>query len=64
MTGLMAISNIPFIPADAVGHGLRNVFTGMPHQMLSHVEFSGSAENKALIIKRGIRKPFLAIING
>jgi hypothetical protein len=58
MTGLMTQRNVPCIPADAVEHGLRNVFTGMPHQMLRNVEFSGAAEHKASIGEGGERKLF------
>lgn len=54
----MAKGKVFFIPADAVEHGLRNVLTGMPHQMLRNVELSGSAEHKTSITTGGERKSF------
>jgi len=58
MSGLMAEKNVPFIPADAVQEGLRNVLTGKSHQMLRNIAFSGWAEHKASITEGGQRKPF------
>ena len=58
MAQVAAELKIPFIAADAVEHGLRNVFTSEPHQMLRDIEFSGSAEHKASITEGGERKPF------
>lgn len=58
MSALTAERHVTFIPADAIAEGLRNVFTGMPAQMLRHIELSGSAEHKASITEGGERKPF------
>lgn len=57
MSGLLA-KNIPFIPADAIEHGLRNVLTGKPHQLLRNIEITGSAEHKTSIDGGGERKSF------
>lgn len=57
MSVLIAKKNIPFIPADAVEAGLRNVLTSKPHQMLRNIEFSGWAEYKASLTEGGERKP-------
>jgi hypothetical protein len=46
MTGLAAKKGIQFIAADAVGHGVRNLLTGEPHQMLRDIEIHGSATRK------------------
>jgi hypothetical protein len=58
MAGLVADKHVQFVAADAVEHGLRNVLTGQPHQMLKNIEFTGSAEHKASFTGGGIRKPF------
>jgi hypothetical protein len=58
LSGLQAKKNVAFIPADAVEEGLRNVLTGIPHQMLRDIEFSGSAEYKTSITEGGERKSF------
>lgn len=58
MSGIASNKTIPFITADAVEHGIRNVLTGEPHQMLRHVELSGSAEYKATITDGGQVKTF------
>jgi hypothetical protein len=58
MSGLVAERHITFIAADAVEHGMRNVLTGEPHQMLRDIEFSGSAEHKSSFTEGGERKPF------
>lgn len=58
MSGLAKELGIAFIAADAVEHGMRNVFTGEPHQMLRNIEFTGSAEWKASITEGGERRPF------
>ncbi len=58
MSGLASERHIAFIAADAVEHGLRNVLTGEPHQMLRNIEFSGSAEHKTSITEGGGRTPF------
>jgi hypothetical protein len=58
MSALVAERKVQFIPADAVEHGLRNVLTGEPHQMLRHIELSGQAEYKTTITEGGEMKPF------
>lgn len=58
MSSLVGEKSIQFIAADAVEHGLRNVLTGEPHQMLRDIEISGSAEWKASFTEGGERKPF------
>ncbi len=58
MSALMVEKHTTFIPADAIAEGLRNVFTGLPHQMLRNIELSGSAEHKTSITKGGARKSF------
>lgn len=58
MAGLAKEKGIAFIAADAVEHGIRNVLTGEPHQMLRDIEITGSAEWKASFTDGGERKPF------
>ncbi len=58
MSGLAKEKGITFIAADAVEHGLRNVLTGEPHQMLRDIEFTGSAEWKTSITEGGARQQF------
>ena len=58
MSGLAKERGIAFVAADAVEHGMRNVLTGEPHQMLREIELSGSAEWKTSITEGGERKPF------
>lgn len=58
MLRLAAERKVQFIAADAVAHGLRNVLTGEPHQMLRDIEISGIAEHKTSITEGGERKPF------
>jgi hypothetical protein len=58
MSGLVKRNGVAFIAADAIEHGVRNVLTGEPHQMLRHVEFTGSAEWKTSFTQGGDRKPF------
>lgn len=58
MSGLLAKKHVQFVAADAVVHGLRNVLTGKPHQMLRDIELSGSAEWKTSFTDGGERKPF------
>jgi hypothetical protein len=58
MSGVTSQLKIAFIAADAVEHGMRNLLTGEPHQMLRNIEISGSAEHKASITEGGERKPF------
>src|ERR1039458_488935 len=58
MSGLASERHIAFIAADAIEHGLRNVLTGEPHQMLRNIELSGSAEHKTSFTEGGERKPF------
>lgn len=58
MSGLAKEKGIAFIAADAVEHGMRNVLTGDPHQMLRDIELTGSAEWKTSFTEGGERKPF------
>lgn len=58
MLGLLAEKKIQFIAADAVTHGLRNVLTGEPHQMLREIELNGIAEHKASFTEGGVQKSF------
>ncbi len=58
MSGLAKERGIAFIAADAVEHGMRNMLTGEPHQMLRDIEFTGSAEWKTSITKGGEIKHF------
>ena len=58
MSNIASELKIAFIAADAVEHGVRNLLTGKPHQMLRSIEFSGSAEHKASITEGGERKSF------
>jgi len=58
MSGLAKEKGIAFIAADAVEHGMRNVLTGEPHQMLRDIELTGSAEWKTSFTEGGERKPF------
>lgn len=58
MSGLAREKGIAFIAADAVEHGMRNVLTGDPHQMLRDIEFTGSAEWKTSFTDGGEQKSF------
>jgi hypothetical protein len=58
MNSLIAETKVQLIAADAIEHGLRNVLTGQPHQMLRHIEISGTAEHKASLTEVGEQKPF------
>ena len=58
MSGVASELHITFIAADAVTHGVRNVLTGEPHQMLKNIELNGSAEYKASVEEGGERKFF------
>lgn len=58
MSGVAFERQIAFIAADAVEHGMRNVLTGAPHQMLRGIEFTGSAEHKTSFTEGGDRKLF------
>lgn len=58
MKNLTAAKQVQFVAADAVEHGLRNVLTGKPHQMLKNIEINGSAEHKASFTEGGERKKF------
>ena len=58
MSGLAKEEGLAFIAADAIEHGMRNVFTGEPHQMLRDIELTGSAEWKTSFTDGGERKPF------
>lgn len=58
MSGLAKELGIASIAADAVEHGMRNILTGEPHQMLRNIEIAGSAEWKTSFTEGGERKPF------
>ena len=58
ISGIASKLKITFIAADAVEHGIRNILTGEPHQMLRDIEINGSAEHKASITEGGERKSF------
>lgn len=58
MKKLVTRTGVQLIATDALEHGLRNVLTGEPHQMLRAIELSGIAEYKASFIEGGERKPF------
>ena len=58
MNGLVAETKVQLVAADALEHGMRNIFTGKPHQMLRQIEFHGTAEHKASLIEGGKFKPF------
>lgn len=58
MKTLVAATNVQLIAADALKHGVRNILTGQPHQMLRHIEIHGTAEHKASFTGGGEFKPF------
>lgn len=58
MNGLVAKTKVQLVAADALEHGIRNMLTGQPHQMLRHIEIHGSAEHKASLTEGGEIKPF------
>lgn len=58
MSGLASDRHITLIAADAVEHGLRNILTGDPHQMLRDIELTGSAEWRTSVTEGGERKTF------
>lgn len=58
MSSLVAQTKVQLIAADALEHGIRNIITGEPHQLLGQVECSGTAEYKTSIAELGGRKPF------
>lgn len=58
MSGLAKEKGIAFIAADAIEHGMRNMLTGEPHQMLRDIELAGSAEWKSSFTEGGERKAF------
>jgi hypothetical protein len=58
MNSLITTTKVQLIAGDALEHGLRNVLTGEPHQLLQEIEFSGTAEYKSSFTEIGERKPF------
>ncbi len=58
MSCLAKEKSIACIAADAIEHGMRNMLTGEPHQMLRDIELTGSAEWKTSFTEGGERKPF------
>lgn len=64
MPGVVSKLKIAFIAADAVEHGLRNVLTGEPHQMLKNIELKGSAEHKTSVTEGGNETKIRAWVSG
>lgn len=58
INNLVAATNVQFVATDAVEHGLRNVLTGEPHQLLRGIKLRGSAEYKTSFTDVGDWKPF------
>lgn len=58
MNTLISKTHVQLVAADAIEHGLRNVLTGKPHQMLRRIEINGFAEHKASLTEGGKNKPF------
>ncbi len=56
MSGLAKEKGIAFIAADAIEHGMRNMLTGEPHQMLKDIELTGNAEWKTSFTDGGRKK--------
>lgn len=58
MADVAAEKRIPVIASDAINHGIRNVLTGKPHQMLRRIELHGQAEHKTSVGEGGKMVPF------
>lgn len=58
LTGVAVEMRIPNISSDAINHGLRNVLTGKPSQMLRRIKLAGQAEHKTSVLGGGEMKPF------
>ena len=58
MNDLLARTKVQLVAADALEHGIRNILTGQPHQMLRQIEIHGIAEHKASLTEGGKFKPF------
>lgn len=58
MNSLIAETGVQLVAADAVEHGVRNILTGQPHQLLHRIEINGFAEHKTSLVEGGERKPF------
>lgn len=58
MSGIASKLEITYIAADAVEHGMRNVLTGKPHQMLRDINLNGSAVFSGFNRQAGNRKLF------
>lgn len=58
MKNLVAATHVQLVAADAIEHGLRNVLTGEPHQLLRDITFQGTAERRISIAEGGEHKPF------
>lgn len=58
MSNVASERHITYLAADAIEHGIRNILTNEPHQMLRGVEFTGIAEHKTSITEGGDKKTF------
>lgn len=58
MKHLVTATHVQLVAVDALEHGLRNVLTGEPHQLLRDITFQGSAERRISIAEGGQHKPF------
>jgi hypothetical protein len=53
MNSLVAKTQVQLIATDALEHGLRNVLTGQPHQLLQNITLKGTAEKKTSLTEIG-----------
>lgn len=58
MSILLTKQHVQFTAADAIEHGLRNVLTSEPHQMLRAIEIKGKAQYKTSLTEGGKWKTF------
>jgi len=58
MKALVKATGVQLVAGDALEHGLRNVLTGEPHELLERIELNGFAEYKTSLTEIGGRKPF------
>lgn len=58
MNRLVKKTGVQLVAADALEHGLRNVLTGEPHQLLRGIKLQGSAERKTTFTEVGDWEPF------
>lgn len=57
MSAVVTEIGVPWISADAVDAGIRNMLIGDPHQFLRTIEFEGRAEYKASLTTGGVMRP-------